>query len=104
MDFKAIQRMVREEYIRNGYEQMWNSVSPKHAGDIAELGLITSEVAEAMECVRNANYKALKEELADIVIRVMNISSRLNVDLEENILSKNVKNLERTKLHGRKGM
>lgn len=104
MEFKDVQKLVYDEYVLNGYKEMWNNVTPKHAGDLAELGLVTSEVSEAMECVRNDDDKELQLELADIIIRVMNFATRHNMNLETAIMFKNIKNMEREALHGRKGI
>lgn len=98
---RNIQNLVYVEYLKNGYQENWNL--HKDVGDIAELGLIVSEVSESIEVLR-AKYKRtrLGFELADIIIRVMNFASRKNIDLEIVILEKNKKNLDRGYLHGKK--
>ena len=102
-----IQELVYEEYVKNGYKGIWdsNDVSDtiKYKFDLAELGLIITEISEAMEEIRNGNYdKKLGEELADIIIHTLNFASRNNINIESKIIEKHYKNMERKKLHGRK--
>lgn len=96
-----IQRILFREYIKNGYLDSWNREGK--IGDIAELGLIITEVAEAMEEVRNKNTNETKlmMECADILIRVLNFMTRKDQFAEYFILRKHRKNLKRGKLHGR---
>jgi NTP pyrophosphatase (non-canonical NTP hydrolase) len=101
MNLKRIQELVFKEYCLNGYTEMWNKA--EKIGDIAEMGLVVTEVSEALEELRskNTNNEHLAEECADIVIRVMNHLSRKGLDLEKAILQKHDKNLEREHLHGK---
>jgi len=100
MDFLELQKKVYEEYIKNGFQDKFNEKGA--IGDIAELGLITTEIGEAIESIRDDNREELCFELADIVIRVMNICNRKGIDLGTWILKKNDLNLSRDKFHGRK--
>lgn len=99
MDFKEIQKLVYEEYLLNEFKQKFE----EHGGigDLAEVGLIASEVGEAEEAIRKQLFENLKEELADIIIRTMNYASRKGINLERAVLEKNKKNLKRGKLHRR---
>lgn len=101
MDLKEIQDLVFQECIANGYVKLWNK--HKKIGDIAELGLIPTEVTEAQELIRNKNtdrYK-LGLECADIIIRTLNFMSRKNLSADFFIQQKNQINLTRETLHGR---
>jgi hypothetical protein len=114
--FDDIQQSVFCEYVKNGYLLMWDlddcrkpmmndvdTLKRLHSiADIAELGLITTEVSEAIEAVRRGDSGHVAEELADVVIRVMNYASRHGICLEDAILTKHEKNLGRAKLHGKK--
>jgi len=95
--FTELQKLVYEEYVKNGYD----SVMKQHGeiGDIAELGLICTEVSEAIETVRKKE-RGIQEELADIIIRVMNFATRHNIYLEPTIVIKHIKNMKRGKYHG----
>lgn len=101
MELKEIQKLVFDECNKNGYTKMWNDAGK--IGDIAEMGLVTTEISEALEELRNkeTNREHLAEECADIVIRVMNHMSRKGLDLETAITAKHQKNLRRGHLHGR---
>jgi len=112
ISFNEMQRMVYDEYIKNGYLDMWYIHGMPTAeirekmqaiADIGEVGLFTSEVGEALEAIRHGDSKEhLAEELADIVIRVMNFATRKDIDLENAILLKHEKNMKRPILHGKK--
>ena len=111
MDFSKIQKKVYNEYRKNGYESVWTNaelqLSSKQGRVIimlAELGLVHTEVSEAVEACRNGDGVVLGKELADIIIRVMNFASRVGLPfytLEEYILQKDNENKKRSKLHGR---
>jgi len=108
MEVFDLQQLVYWEYKKNGYEERWSvEYLIEHPDelaliiDIAEVGLINTEVSELLEDIRSnkpINYGA---ECADIVIRVMNWCNRKNIDLGWHIIEKNKKNLTREKLHGR---
>lgn len=102
---ETLQLAVYGEYELNGYVEMWNSGLPalvELKSDIAELGLIVTEISEAMEDIRSNNYIGLRKELADIIIRTLNFAKRKGItDLSEIIINKHNENLKRGKLHGR---
>lgn len=116
MELKQIQKNVFIEYKNNGYLDMWNThrfnSQDAKIRDIAELGLISTEVSEAIETVRNSwkenddSYKIIEFndlaiECSDIIIRTLNFMSRKGFDAEKIILYKNKINLNRGKLHGK---
>jgi len=108
MNLREVQKLVYEEYQKNGYEERWNiDYLIKHPEelqlviDLAEVGLFVTEVAELMEEIRDANIDKYGAEGADNTIRTMNFFSRKGIDLEEHILAKHEKNMAREKLHGR---
>ena len=104
-DFEMIQKLVYEEYIKNSYLSSWTSQDKiiQKKLDIAELGLIITEVSEAMEKIRKKriNKKLLAIECADIIIRTLNFMSRKDMSGVFYIAYKNYKNVEREKLHGK---
>jgi len=103
MNLWEIQDLVLEEYKKNGYWDNWKKAESqnKEITDIAELGLIATEIGEAIEAVRDGDERELGFELADIVIRTLNMANRKGIDIESHILAKNKKNLKREKMHGR---
>jgi len=112
MNLTEIQKLVYEEYTKNGYlgmftvcdENVYNEL--QRLVDIAELGLIDTEVSEAIEDVRKLGYPLLLEELgielSDVIIRALNFASRKGIDIEPHLLRKHYKNMSREKKHGKK--
>ena len=68
--------------------------------DIAEVGLINTEVSELLESIRK-NLDNQGEEIADIIIRVMNYATRKGFNVGYLIEVKNEINMKRGKLHGK---
>lgn len=103
--------MLYHEYIINGYRDLWtfkDSESPnveriQKIFDIAEIGLFDTEISELKEEIRKKeiNWDCVKEECSDIIIRILNFCSRKGLFLEDSLIKKNEKNLEREKLHGK---
>jgi len=79
----------------------------QHPVNIAEkLCLIHSEVSEAMEADRARDPVSSKtdvgEELADIVIRVLDLAEYLEIDLEAEVEKKHEVNKTRSIRHGKR--
>jgi NTP pyrophosphatase (non-canonical NTP hydrolase) len=62
---------------------------------------IHSEISEASEAVRDNDVEGFAEELADIFIRLVNLCEVWGINLEEEVIKKHNKNIERPFLHGR---
>ena len=75
-------------------------------GDMYKLGtvlmLITSEVAEALEACRKRDRENFEEELADILIRVLDCSHGMGIDIADAVTKKLEKNRQRGYRHGGK--
>lgn len=79
---------------------------------LAGLMLITTEVAEAAECVRvgqlgamhgrNGKPEGLPSELADVVIRLGDYAGAMGIDLEAAVVEKAAYNKRRPQRHGGK--
>lgn len=69
---------------------------------LAVLMLITTEVAEAAEAVRNNDIENFKEELADIAMRLISLPCGMGIDLGEAITKKMEYNRTRPYKHGGK--
>src|SRR5215470_14298314 len=84
----------------------WNVTRPSDWQDTYKipgiLALIHSEVSEALEAFRADDKINFEEELADIVIRVLDCASGLGFDLDRAIREKLSKNRERGFRHGGK--
>lgn len=69
---------------------------------LAKLMLVTTEVAEAAEACRDENMKQFGEELADIIIRVLDITASCEIDIGVHVRKKLAAWILRPSLHGRK--
>ncbi len=108
MNLHEIQTLVHQEYIKNGYEERWSveylKDHPEELDlviDIAEVGLINTEVSELLEDIRKGKIENYGEECADIIIRVLNWANRKGFKVEPYIHSKHMVNMDREKLHGK---
>jgi len=66
------------------------------------LMMVVSEVGEACDAVRANDVTNLAEELADIVMRVMDCAQQWGIDLESEIIKKDKINQGRGHMHGGK--
>ena len=85
----------------------WNVTTPEdwHKTEYkipAVLALIHSETSEALEAFRKNDRVNFEEELADIVIRVLDCASGLGVNMDEAVAAKLDKNKGRGYRHGGK--
>lgn len=66
------------------------------------LALIMSEASEALEAHRSRKMHEVAEELADVVIRCMDLAESLEMDLADAIIKKVERNISRPYRHGDK--
>ena len=78
-----------------------NTMSERH-DVLGKLMLVVTEVAEAAESVRDGDIEHFREEIADVFIRLLDISGTMNLNIAGAIRDKMVKNEERPPKHGRK--
>ncbi len=67
-----------------------------------KLALIHSEISEALEAYRTNDRSGFDEELADAIIRILDVSHGLKTNLGEEVLVKMSKNRDRGYRHGGK--
>ena len=65
------------------------------------LMLIVTELAEAMEAHRHQDDENFREEIADTFIRLLDLCGGLNLDMEEEIHKKSIRNMNRPYKHGK---
>lgn len=66
------------------------------------IALIHSEASEALEGFRNGDHANVAEEFADILIRVLDATGGLGIDIDEEVRKKLAKNRTRGHKHGGK--
>lgn len=101
-DLNELANEIREINRANG----WNVTKPEDWGLAykvpAIMALIHSEVSEALEAFRADNREHFGEELADIVIRVLDCAPGLQIDIEQAVRRKLAYNRQRDYRHGGK--
>lgn len=71
---------------------------------VGRLGLITTEISEAMEAARILRWSgkdSVTEELADAIIRIFDICGKFGLNIGETLLEKMEYNSDRPRLHGK---
>lgn len=77
-----------------GFETSWENMPTK-------LMLVVTEVSEAMEAWRKKDHKNFNEEIADTIIRCLDITASLGIDIEYEIDEKMKHNQNRPFKHGK---
>jgi len=85
IDLKQLQKEIFQNKLNKGF----NTTNVPF-----EFGLTYGELAEAFDAYRK-KLPDLGEELADVVIYLLGLSSMLDIDLEDEILKKVAKNKNR---------
>jgi len=99
-DYKMITDMLDDAIYDDNFVD--KKLKPLYSNAIStRLMLIVGEVSEAMEALRKNDNDNFREELADIVIRVMDLSGGLGIDLEYEIIKKMGINAQRPYKHGK---
>lgn len=84
----------------------WNVTTPENWEDTykipAVLALITSETSEALEAFRNNDKDNFAEECADQIIRILDLTAGLEIDIDMILRVKLDKNKRRGYRHGGK--
>ncbi len=110
---------IRQGHLINLWSNKMNIVTPKEVYELARekgwwdtyrevpelLCLIHSEVSEALEAYRNRVPEGTKgcfsEELADVVIRIWDMSFKFGIDIVEAVNKKHEFNKTRPYRHGK---
>lgn len=97
MNVRQMQKVIE----RINRDKGWYDVE-RTVGDL--VSLIHSEVSEALEAFRKSPEETMQEdigeELADIIIRTLDMASRLGVDMQVVLERKIEKNRHRGYRHG----
>ena len=103
MQISEIQEKVHKTAVEHGW---WER--PRPVGEV--LMLMVTELSEAMEAYREGNpasekipgYSKLEEELADVIIRVLDFAGSEKLDIEGAVKAKMAYNETRPYRHGGK--
>ena len=109
---RNLQASIRTINAINGWSAPDDAYGCAAHHDVVRLALVSTEVAEAIEAVRHHNplsehipgVSALEEELADIVIRVLDLAEFRGYDLGKAIAAKLEYNKGRGYRHGGKAV
>lgn len=103
MALNELAEIIRINNVEKGFILPSNIETDDNAKSvIVALALIVTEVSEAIEAVRICNNDQLKEELADIIIRTLDLAEALGFDIAEAIEDKIELNRQRPYKHGKK--
>lgn len=114
MNIRELQKDIHELAIAKGwYEGVANPDDVTWIG--ARLALVHSEVSEALECVRRGETalridfpsgkpEGLPSELADVIIRVLDLAESLGIDMQAAVEMKHEFNGTRPHRHGGKSL
>ncbi|OGR25928.1 MAG: hypothetical protein A2139_14190 [Desulfobacca sp. RBG_16_60_12] len=100
--------LVEAEVHQTALDKGWYSKDKRNGGEL--IALIHSELSEALEAMRQGNppaehiegFSAVEEELADTVIRVMDLAGYQGYRVGEAIIAKMEFNRTRPERHGGK--
>ena len=98
-EFKNYTDIIQKELHETAVEKGFWEDSPDF---LNRLMLIVSELGEAAEAYRKDDQENMREELADTVIRIMDLAENMGFSLAEEILKKSAYNKTRPYKHNKK--
>ena len=112
---KAFEDLIKEAWDNSeehGFHKSYDELQEALSGDLqadmrrtsvlAKLGLIASEVGEAVSAVQHDDKTELAFELADVIIRILDLCGSEYINLGPVLLKKMQTNRKRPYMHGKK--
>ena len=93
---------IHANAVEKGFWQAPETEREQTLQEATAISLIGTEVSEALEAHRCGDMANLREELADIVIRTLDLCGHLKIDLEAEIIAKMEINRSRPVKHGKR--
>lgn len=94
MEIKEFAEKAHKNAMEKGF---WN----KDRNFLEALMLIVSEAGECCDAYRKTDWETVKEELADIMIRTVDLAHGFDIDIESEIMKKMEYNKTRSHMHNR---
>lgn len=111
MDLTEMKYRAHKNAVEKGFWDRYHSLMSKLSDDDGSwltriyisncLMLICSELAEACEALRHDKLDEFHEELADVVIRLLDLCGEFGIDIESEVLKKMAHNESRPYLHNK---
>ena len=102
MTISELTNLIHTNAIEKGFWQKPETEREKILHEATAISLIGSEVMEALEAHRCGDVVNLCEELADVVIRTLDLCCHMNINIETEIIAKMEKNRNRPPMHGKR--
>ena len=95
-------KYIKEWRERKGFSTPSDIVGEEQASAmLAKLMLVVTEVAEAAEAVRHNDRHNFEEEMADTIIRILDIVGTCDIDIDSVVAHKMAVNERRPEKHGK---
>jgi len=92
-----VQKACHKNAVDKGF---YDEAAARNVGEA--LMLCVTELAEACEAARKGDDENFAEELADTMIRIMDLAEHMDINLAREIVNKMKINMQRPPKHGKK--
>lgn len=102
----TIKDLMKECYTTSEAHGWWEDAKTVDISYLkaAKIALMHSELSECLEAVRKGDTDNEAEELADVIIRILDYCYKFGISIDSNIIEKMEINKSRTYRHGGKAL